>query len=69
MHAGPRLVSAQNLANSLGISVRTLWRLRNGGKLPRPVQLGRSLRWRADEIEKWIKLGCPPLPQWEANGS
>lgn len=63
--SGPRLISAERLAAILEVSKRTLWRLRSAGRLPRPIQLGGSVRWRADEIEQWIARGCPPLLVWE----
>lgn len=55
------LLSAQTLAKRLRVSVRTLWRLRSAGKLPRPLRIGHSIRWRADEIDAWIRAGCPPV--------
>ncbi len=65
-HEASLLLSATNLADLLQVSKRTLWRLRSAGKLPRPVQLGGSVRWNADEIRQWIAAGCPNLQQWEA---
>lgn len=62
----PLLLSAARVARLLEISERTLWRLRSAGKLPRPVQVGGSVRWRAEEIRRWIDAGCPPLREWEA---
>lgn len=53
------LVSAEKLAQQLDISIRTLWRLRAAGKLPAPVRLGGSVRWRVEEIQAWIDGGCP----------
>lgn len=63
-----RLVSAEELARILAISTRSLWRLRSAGQLPRPVKLGGSIRWRIDEVERWIKVGCPSLADWETFG-
>src|SRR5436190_21304292 len=40
------LLTSDGLARLLNISKRTLMRLRSVGKLPRPVQLGRLVRWR-----------------------
>jgi len=60
------LLSAQTLAKRLGVSVRTLWRLRSSGKLPQPVRLGGAVRWRAGEIHSWIQAGCPNAKTWEA---
>jgi len=53
------LMSAEKLALLLDVSVRTLWRLRSAGKLPRPVKIGGCVRWRLAEIRAWIAAGCP----------
>jgi len=45
--------NARELAESLGVSVRTLMRLRSSGKLPKPARLGRRLVWRVRDIEQW----------------
>jgi len=58
--APPALVSAKHLCNQLNCSIRTIWRLRDSGEMPRPVQLGSMIRWKADEINAWISQGCPP---------
>jgi len=54
------LLSANQVAELLGVSVRTLWRLLSAGKLPAPVRLGGSVRWRNADIRQWIDEGCPP---------
>jgi excisionase family DNA binding protein len=53
------LLSAERVAELLDISIRTLWRLRAAGKLPAPIHLGGSVRWRTRDIEAWIASGCP----------
>ena len=53
------LLPAERVAEMLQVSTRTLWRLLNGGKLIGPVRLGRSVRWRKDELLRWIADGCP----------
>jgi excisionase family DNA binding protein len=55
----PELLSAETVAALLQVSVRTVWRLRASGRLPRPVQVGGSIRWRADDVRQWIGEGCP----------
>jgi excisionase family DNA binding protein len=60
------LVSARTFAKRLGVSVRTLWRLRSSGKLPQPVRLGGTIRWRSAELDAWIEAGCPNAREWEA---
>jgi excisionase family DNA binding protein len=54
----PLLITAGKLAALLEISTRTLWRLRSAGRLPEPVRLGGAVRWRREEIQKWIADGC-----------
>lgn len=58
------LISAAEFATILSVSKRTLWRLLSAGKLPLAVHIGRSPRWRLDEINAWIAAGCPELHTW-----
>jgi predicted DNA-binding transcriptional regulator AlpA len=55
----PLLVTATVVARLLDISCRSLWRLRSASALPAPVKVGGAVRWRLDEIKKWIADGCP----------
>jgi len=59
------LLTSDGLARLLNISKRTLMRLRSVGKLPRPIQLGRLVRWRTTEVHEWVEAGCPALAIWE----
>ena len=56
----PALMNAVQLAKFLSVSERTLYRLKSAGKLPKPLQLGGSVRWRRDTIQRWIAGGCKP---------
>jgi predicted DNA-binding transcriptional regulator AlpA len=53
------LITASDLARLLHVSCRTLWRLNSAGRVPVPVRFGGTVRWRMDEIRKWIADGCP----------
>ena len=64
----PPLISASQLARVLGISNTSIWRMRSAGRLPKPILIGRLVRWRADEVSRWIDAGCPSLDAWEAKG-
>jgi excisionase family DNA binding protein len=55
----PVLITAAELANTLSISVRTLWRLLSAGELIEPIKFGGNTRWRLDEVRTWIAKGCP----------
>ena len=62
----PLAFSAQQLAERLGVSLRHMRRLDSAGKLPKPVRLGRSVRWPVTEIEGWLKAGAPDRQRWQA---
>ena len=59
------LVSARDLARMLSVSLATVRRLDSAARLPRPVRLAGSVRWRADEIRRWCEAGCPERRTWE----
>jgi excisionase family DNA binding protein len=54
-----QLLTAETIAEMLGISKRQVWRMASGGQLPRRVKLGRLTRWRRDDVQRWIDAGCP----------
>jgi prophage regulatory protein len=58
-------LSARELSHILGLSLRQVWRLNSVGKLPRPIRLGGSVRWRREEIIEWFNAGCPDRRTWE----
>lgn len=52
------LLNVNQVAERLGISSRQCWKLLCAGRFPKPVRLGRSVRWRQDVITKFIERGC-----------
>jgi predicted DNA-binding transcriptional regulator AlpA len=52
------LLKAEEVARTLAISTRTLWRLVSTDGFPQPVKLGGSTRWRAAEVLAWVEHGC-----------
>jgi excisionase family DNA binding protein len=60
------LLSVTDLARVLGTSTRTIWRLLEQGKLPKPSRLGARTRWPAGEVREWIKAGMPDAESWAA---
>jgi prophage regulatory protein len=56
------LINANQFAELLNISERTLYRLKSTDQLPEPIRLGGSVRWRLSEIRGWIDKGCPKKP-------
>ena len=53
------LLMVGDLAHRRRISIRQTWKLKAEGSLPKPIRLGRSVRWRASDIAEWVAAGCP----------
>ncbi|QDU34898.1 Prophage CP4-57 regulatory protein (AlpA) [Poriferisphaera corsica] len=58
------LLRAEQVAEFLNISVAHVYRMRNAGKLPKPVKLGGVVRWRLDELKQWVAAGMPNMLRW-----
>lgn len=61
----PVLITAEEFAELMQISVRTLWRLRSAGQIPEPVRIGGTVRWNRERVLDWISDGCPPATSRE----
>lgn len=61
-----KLLTVQEVAARLGVSSRQVWKLAASDRLPAPVRLARSVRWRESDIQRFIELGCPSREQFEA---
>ena len=60
------LLTAKSAAAMCGKSLRT-WRTWDAaGRIPRPMRIGRSVLWRAEELRDWVAAGCPRRMEWEA---
>jgi excisionase family DNA binding protein len=55
-----RTLSVKQLAQFLGVSRHTIYRMRDNSELPPvlPIQK-RVTRWRIEDIELWFELDCP----------
>ena len=63
---GPLLIDSKTVATLLGRSERSICRDEEQGRLPRPIMLGGSKRWRLSELRQWVGAGCPARDAWEA---
>ncbi len=50
-----RLLTIKDLCVLIGISRRTIYRIRASGQLPAPIRIGGRVRWRPEDIERWIQ--------------
>jgi len=51
-----RLLSVEQVADFIGVSVKTVRRYHNAGMLPQPIRLGGRLliKWRLSDIADWV---------------
>jgi excisionase family DNA binding protein len=56
-----RLLTRDELSRMLKLSKRTISRMIATRKLPPPIRLGHSVRWREADISAWIDRGCPKV--------
>ena len=66
--AGPStgMIDVDAIAELLGCSSRHVRRLADSGAMPRPIHLGRLVRWRRADMDRWLAAGCPscrPAPK------
>lgn len=59
IEAAPLMMTAEDIAECLKVSTRTVWRLKAKGDLPKSVKIGRAVRWRRSDILQWVHQGCP----------
>lgn len=49
------VVSVREVAELLGINVRTVWRMAQRGEIPAPIRLGeRVVRWRLSDLREHL---------------
>lgn len=63
------LLTAEELAAELRLSERTVRRLDAAAKLPAPVSIGATVRWKRSDIDAWVLTGCPNREKFEADQS
>ena len=54
----PAMMTVGEIATQLSVSLITVWRWRDAGRMPAPIKIGAIVRWRRDDIERWIADGC-----------
>lgn len=58
-NAPSMLLTVDQVAESLQVSARTVWRMRSAGELPAPIRILGSVRWRRTELESWVNARDP----------
>lgn len=60
-----KLMTAGTVGERLALSKRQIFRLNSSGRIPTPVRIGGSVRWRHSDIEQWIDIDCPDRKTFE----
>jgi len=53
-HDMSRLLGARDLAALLGVSLRKLEQMIERGEVPAYVRLGRTRKWKEDQVQQWL---------------
>jgi len=56
----PDLLTARDLAGLFSVHIRTVRRWQAEGKLPRPVKIGRVVRWQKSDLQMFLALQIVP---------
>lgn len=51
----PRLMTPRELAEHLGVPVKTLYTWRTTARGPRAIRVGKHLRYRRSDVEAWLE--------------
>lgn len=55
LRADVRLVTVREVADLLGVHVRSVWRLAQSGEIPAPIRLSaRVIRWRLSDLRAFL---------------
>ncbi len=63
------LLDAREAWTLCGLSKSSWYKHLAAGRIPRPVKIGGALRWRREELLRWIDAGCPARSAWDAMNS
>ncbi|MBX3322572.1 MAG: helix-turn-helix domain-containing protein [Phycisphaeraceae bacterium] len=55
------LVKPKYIEDALSMCSRTVWALTRCGAIP-SYRVGRSIRYSPDEVQAWVRAGCPTEP-------
>ena len=61
-----QLLTAKDAATLCRLSKRSWFRFHACGKVPAPIRIGGSVRWRLSDIELWQSWNCPDRAEFEA---
>ena len=61
----PFLIAPAEAASMLGIGKSLFYQMASSGELgPMPIQLSSKRLYRVEELQEWVRQGCPPRCKW-----
>lgn len=57
-----KMLTAQEVADALGVPLATLYSWRSTGKGPRGFRVGKHLRFKASDVDAWLERQADPIP-------
>ena len=57
----PAVLNVKQVAALLNVSPRHVYRMVDGGLMPRPLKLGGLNRWPQSTLEQWLADGAPAV--------
>lgn len=57
-----QLMTLEQVADYLGVPVRTVYAWRATNKGPRGIRVGRHVRYRPADVEAWLDSQADPIP-------
>ena len=61
-----RLLTAKDAGKLCRLSKRSWFRFNSCGRIPEPVRIGGSVRWRHSDIQKWLEWDCPSRKEFNS---
>lgn len=56
----PKLLTLEQTAETFGVNPRTIRRLWYANEFPEPIRVGRGIRWRLEDIQKFVEIQAQP---------
>ena len=48
------MLTIQEVAKVLAVSVMTIYRMMRRGEFPRPLKIGKCSRWKRETVDAWL---------------
>ena len=60
----PLAVRPKEAAKLIGVSLRTFYSMKSCGLLPPAIKVGGCVFYKLEDIQEWVRLGCPSLSEF-----